>query len=161
MYHTQEKWGIHLTDPIICTDPEAWLGEAYYFWYSLDDSHYWGMKMKRKTGYFEVYHAEINCDNLLDTVFNEEHYTFWLKNIESALKKFAKANIKASLTVINEYFKDKDIWTKFDGIMFQDVSTNPDRYAISKFYYKKRIQLGIFNKGIINNFALRYDCRCA
>ena len=161
MYHTQEKWAAPILEPIICTDPEVWLGEAYYFWYTLDDAHYWGMKKKKSTGYFEVYQAEIECDNLLDTVFNEIHYLFWLKNIEKALKRFAKANITASLTVINEYFKDNKIWTKFDGIMFQDISTNPDKYAIQKFYYKKRIQVGLFNKLIISNFALRYDCICA
>jgi len=160
MYHTQEKWDLQITYPIICEDPEAWLGKAYYFWYTVDDAHYWGITMKRKRKYFEVYQAQINCDNLLDTVFNEGHYLFWLKNIEKALKRFAKANITASLTVINEYFKDNKIWTKFDGIMFQDIPTNPNKYVIPKFYYVKRIQVGVFNENIISNFVLRYDCVC-
>jgi hypothetical protein len=160
MYHTQEKWFATLTEPIICTDPAAWLGDAYYFWYTLDDAHYWGLKMKWRTKYFEVYQADINCENVLDTVFNEEHYLFWLKNIESVLKRLAKAGIEATLPIVNEYFKDNGKWTKFDGILFQDISTNKDRNNIPNFFYKKRIQVGVFNKDIISNFALRYDCAC-
>jgi hypothetical protein len=161
MYHTQEKWDRVLTKPVISNDPEAWLGVASYFWYDLDDAHYWGLTMKNQKGEFEVYNATITTDNLLDTVFNETHYLFWLKNIEAAVKRFAKMGVEANLTIVNEYFRDKEKWTKFDGIMFQDVSTNEDRLPINKFYYRKRIQVGVYNQDIISNFALRYSCMCS
>lgn len=159
MYHTQEKRNILLLEPIICTKDDAWLGDAYYFWYDLDNAHFWGIdKKSAKTGYFEVYHAEIDCENVLDTVFNEEHYIFWSKNIDNAIKRFKKAGISIDIKGVNEYFKDNGKWTKFDGILFQDVSTNKERTVIPKFYYKKRIQIGIYDKKIITNFALRYEC---
>lgn len=147
-----------MEEPIICTDPEAWLGNAIYFWYSLEDAHNWGIDFKNSTGYFEVYEADIKSDNILDTVFNETHYSFWLRTIEKALKVFARSNIDASLTVINEYFRDKKKFSQFDGIMFQDIPMNKKRIVVENFYYRKRIQLGVFNINIISNFAIRYNC---
>ncbi|QEC41561.1 hypothetical protein [Pseudobacter ginsenosidimutans] len=159
MFHTQEKRAELLKGPIICSYLNAWLGEAYYFWYSLDDAHYWGITSKRKTGYFEVYQADIVCENILDTVFNEEHYNFWIKNIEKAITRFTKAGIEEiTLALVNKYFTEKNIWTQFQGIMFQDISSKKSN--IKDFHYKKRIQLGVFDHKIITNFALRYDCPC-
>lgn len=66
------------------------LGEGYYFWYYENDAVWWGRTAKRRKGYYEVYKATINCENVLDTVFNETHYTFWLKNIEKAIEKYIK-----------------------------------------------------------------------
>lgn len=160
MYHTQERWPNRLTKPILCTDPGAWLGEAFYFWYSEEDAHFWGIDKKRKTRYFEVYNAVIESDKILDTVFNEEHYLFWVKNVEHALKRLTKAGTIATITTINEFFKDRGIWSELDGILFQDISTNKERNTIFGFYYKKRIQLGLFKQDKIKDFGFRYDCAC-
>ena len=159
MFHTQEKRSEVLISPIVCVNPEAWLGDAFYFWYSEHDAYHWGNVAKRKTGYFEVYQAEIDCEDVLDTVFNEAHYTFWLKNIEKAKIKFAKAGInEVSLSILNNYFKERNIWTQFRGIMFQDISTK--RSGIKDFHYIKRIQLGVFDVNIIANFELKLEYKC-
>lgn len=73
MYLTQEKRAQKLTAPIFCNRNYAWLGEAYYFWAEEVDAAKWGHTSKKSTGYFEIYQAEIDCENVLDTVFNEEH----------------------------------------------------------------------------------------
>jgi len=47
---------------------DAWLGEAYYFWDDLEDAHKWGTKSKKDTGYYEIYKAKINCEDVLDII---------------------------------------------------------------------------------------------
>lgn len=149
-----------MTFPIICTADNAWLSEGYYFWYDIDDAHYWGLTKKQGTGYFEVYSANIECENVLDTVFNEDHYLFWLKNVEAAIKRMVKINIKPTIKDINDYFRDRNIWSKVDGVMFQDISKSKKRNTVPGFYYKKRIQIAVYSENIIHNFALQYDCEC-
>jgi hypothetical protein len=161
-YHTQENRGTELTEPIICNKDNAWLGEAYYFWENEDDANYWGIKFKNKTGKYDVYKTEIPIDNVLDTVFNREHYFFWVKQIEKAAKYFLKkTGTKPSLKEINDFFKEKGKWTKLDGILFQDISKNPVHYFVKEFQYKKRIQLALYNKKKMVNFALQYTGECA
>ena len=46
------------------------------FWLDLEDAEEWGNKSKRGSNYYEVYQSEIQIDNILDTVFNEDHYFF-------------------------------------------------------------------------------------
>ena len=160
-FHTQESRYKTLDEPVICTADNAWLGEAYYFWTDEDDAVYWGIKSKRRTGQYEVYEAEIQTDEILDTVFNKEHYHFWLKQIERTAKNFVKkTGSRPSLKEINDYFKDKNIWTKLDGILFQDISKNPVHYLVKEFQYKKRIQLALYNKEKIINFVLRHTGEC-
>jgi len=161
MYHTQEKRAIRLVAPIICTKPNAWLGNAYYFWVYEVDAIQWGHKSKRKTGYFEIYNALINCENLLDTVFGEKHYIFWLKQIEKAAKHITiKTGMKATLKEVNEYFKEKAKWSEItDGILFQDLPISED-LLVEGFYYRKRIQLAVYNLKIIRNFAFLNEFRC-
>lgn len=161
MYHTQERRDRKLEEPIKCVKDNAWLGTAYYFWYSEGDAIFWGITSKRRTGWYDVYISDIECSNVLDTVFNEEHYIFWLRQIEKASKNFmAKARIKPTLKQLNDYFLEKNIWTKFDGIMFQDISNNPDHFYVKEFQYIKRIQLGVFNTEIINNFTHHFEGQC-
>ncbi len=160
-YHTQEDRGGKLSNPIICDKDNAWLGKAYYFWESEDDANFWGIKMKTKTGGFDIYKAEITLDNILDTVFNREHYYFWVKQIEKAAKNFViKTGSKPTLKEVNDFFKEKNKWTKFDGILFQDISENPVHYLVKEFQYKKRIQLALYNKTKMINFALHYTGEC-
>ena len=161
MYHTQEKREQRLTKPIICNNKNAWLGVAYYFWEDEIDAINWGHKSKTNTGFFEIYKAEIECENVLDTVFNEEHYKFWVKQIEKAAKHISmKTGLKATLKEINQYFKEKANWAEItDGIMFQDLPISED-LLVRNLYYRKRIQLAAYNFKIINTFALHFDMEC-
>jgi hypothetical protein len=161
MYHTQEKWRFRLTEPIICTRKNAWLGIAYYFWDDEIDAIQWGHRSKRDKRYFEIYKASIDCENVLDTVFNEEHYNFWVKQIEKAAKHISiKTGMKASLKEINQYFKEKANWAGVtDGIMFQDLPISDD-LLVKDLYYRKRIQIAVYNLEIIHNFAFHFDMEC-
>lgn len=162
MYHTQEKWRNNLTAPIQTINQDAWLGDGYYFWYEENDAVWWGRTAKKRKGYYEVYKANIDCDNVLDTVFNESHYIFWLKNIDRAIEKYMKSG-KNSLTLkyINDFFREKSVLDGIDGVMFQDISDNPDNWIVKKFQYKKRIQLAVYNLQIISSFALEFEAECA
>ena len=48
-----------------------------------------------------------------------------------------------------------------DGVLFQDISDNPNYWIIDKFQYKKRIQLAIYNIKIMSNFAFHFEAECA
>ncbi len=156
-YHTQENRNITLDEPIKCTKDNAWLGEAYYFWENEDDAVFWGIKFKNKTGKYDIYKAEVVFDDILDTVFNRDHYFFWIKQIEKAAKYFVKkTGTKPTLKEINDFFTDRGIWKEINGILFQDISENPVHFMVKEFQYKKRIQLALYNKEKIVNFALSY-----
>jgi hypothetical protein len=157
MFHTQEKWGVVLTKPIISTNPESWLGSAHYFWYDEDDAHWWGQTAKRRRRYYEVYKATIDCENVLDTVFNEAHYKFWVAAIEKAIAKFLKGNKNITIKDLNDFLRDKGVYEGVDCVMFQDISNNPSRWIVKQFQYKKRIQMAVYNLNIIANFALVFD----
>lgn len=161
LYHTQEKRDYELSTPVPTKNPEAWLGEGYYFWYYENDAIWWGRTAKKRTGFYQVYKAEIEFENILDTVFNEEHYIFWVKNVEKAIEKYIK-NQKGeiSLKYVNDFFKDKGIFEGIDGVLFQDITNNPDNWLVKKFQYKKRIQLAVYNLPIINTFALEFEAEC-
>jgi hypothetical protein len=169
MYHTQERWDNRLKAPIICVRNDAWLGDAYYYWLNEDDAKNWGINSKRATGWYEVYQSDINCENVLDTVFNEKHYNLWLKTIEKVAKIIAKATYnKPTLKELNDYLKERGDWSEVDGIMFQDLP-NKEYYTLIKpiiykdkvtqvekkvyFTYRKRIQLAVFNEEVILSFA--------
>ncbi len=158
MYHTQEKWASRLTFPVLCEKDNAWLGIAYYFWDDEIDAVHWGHNSKKRTGYFEIYTADINCENILNTVFNEEHYLFWKRQIEKVASNIIKKTGKRpTIKEINTYIAENAQWSKYtDGIMFQDLPYADD-LLIQNFNYRKRIQLAVFNKNIIKNFAF-HDC---
>ena len=171
MYHTQESRDRILIEPIPCVRDDAWLGEASYFWLSEDDADMWGRKSKRATGYFEIYKSEINCELVLDTVFNEGHYYFWLDSIEKAAKAIIKkTRCKPTLKELNDYLIERGNWSEVDGIMFQDLPTN-DYYSLIQpiirkenrkeyFAYKKRIQLALYNEKKILSFNLLHTKSC-
>jgi hypothetical protein len=170
-YHTQETRGIELTSPIKCTRDDAWLGEAYYFWFDLEDAEDWGNSSKRGKGYYDIYQSEINIENVLDTVFNEEHYNFWFKQIEKIARIImAKTKIKPTLKELNDYLKERGTWNELHGIRFQDLPVSPDRLLIKPieyksgkiryFQYRKRIQLAVYNSEIISKFTRLATEKC-
>ena len=81
--------------------------------------------------------------------------------IEKAAKHIAiKTGFKASLKEINQYFNDRAKWSDItNGIMFQDLP-NSDDLLVNGLFYRKRIQLAVFNLEIISNFALHFDMEC-
>jgi hypothetical protein len=161
MYHTQEGREVRLLEPVKCTNDYAWLGAGYYFWYSEEDAHFWGNEAKHATSYYEIYSSEIDCENVLDTVFNEEDYLFWIRQIEKCAKKFFdETKVKPSLKEINTFFREKGVWDDFDGILFQDISSRRERYLVTKFFYKKRIQLVVYDKSIIISFKFESQSKC-
>jgi hypothetical protein len=162
MYHTQEKRKVTLTKPILCTRSNAWLGDAYYFWGDEVDAINWGHSSKKKTGFFEIYKAEIECENVLDTVFNEDHYSFWLKQVEKAARHISqKTGLKATIKEINQYFKEKARWDEVvSGIMYQDLPVSED-LLVKDLFYRKRIQLAVYKLEIISNFAFHFDMKCS
>ena len=169
-FHTQESREKRLTNPIPCIRDDAWLGEAIYFWFELLDSEHWGHTSKKGRGYFEIYTADINCENVLDTVFNEEHYYFWQRQIEKVAKLIiSKTKLKPTIKELNDYFKERGTWSTLDGIQFQDLPTNPNHLLIRQidykskkitFAYRKRIQIAIYNPNIITNFTFFKRERC-
>jgi hypothetical protein len=165
-YHTQASRDIQLLEPVICTRDDAWLGDAIYFWLDIIDADEWGVNAKKETGFYEVYVCDINFEQILDTVFNEEHYNFWFSQIEKIANLIiSKTNIKPTIKELNDYLKKDNVWDELDGIMFQDLPINPDKLLIKPFekrngpfkkyfYYRKRIQLAVYNSNIISNFTL-------
>ena len=160
MFHTQEKREKRLSAPVKCIKENAWMGVAWYFWYDSEEAFFWGLNSKRRTGYFEIYSADIDCENVLDTVFNEDHYQFWKKQIEKAQTAFIKSGINPTLKILNDYFLDKKIWASISGIMFQDISNREGYYITEGFQYKKRVQLAVYKSEIIANFALHNEGQC-
>lgn len=161
MFHTQERRSNRLTAPLKCTNPSAWLGHGYYFWYDEQDAFNWGIQSKKATGYFEIYQCDVDCTDVLDTVFNEAHYNFWVGTIEKIAKTFVKKKgVKPPLRYINDYCRDRGIWNSVAGILFQDLPTNDEYVMVIGLYYKKRIQLVAFDLKIASGFKMRSSEKC-
>ncbi len=154
-FHTQECRGTEkLEKPIICKKDNAWFGNAYYFWDSIDDADYWGKKFKTKTGRYDVYQSKIDLENFLDTVFNEKHYKIWINAIEKLALKFKiQYGKEFTLKELNDYFKSDGLYKSVHGVVFQDISNNEEHYLIKGMQYKKRIQFAVFNELTIKEFV--------
>lgn len=161
MYHTQEKQAQRLTAPIKTSNPNAWLGIGYYFWDDELSAMEWGRISKKRTGYYEIYKARICSDNILDTVFNRDHYEFWYEQIEKVATRFIKrTGKKPAIKEINDYFQEKASWNDVEGILFQDIPYSENKTLVVKFYYKKRIQLVVYKESIIQNFVFYGKWSC-
>ena len=164
VYHTQEKRSKKLTAPKKCTREDAWLGEAYYFWREYIDAEDWGYSSKRKTGNFEIYTCNLISSNYLDTVFNEEHYNFWINELRKIYKKFIdETDEKPSIKELNDYIQENKIWEEVDYIQFHDLPLGEKHSFVRPIEYKKkktiipfrkRIQIAVYNVDIISNFTL-------
>lgn len=165
-YHTQEsrEYGF-LTKAIKCTNTDAWLGAGFYFWTELEFAKYWGIdskKVKSPMGCYDVYSSIIKEENLLNTVFDEEHYFYFIEMIDLAIEKIKTTGIShhLSLNKVNRYLTD-NIWnaTGFTGIIFEDIPSNVPLKkriysVIPPLYYVKRIQIVVFDEKIITNFEM-------
>lgn len=158
MYHTQEKRQNRLYQPILCTRGDAWLGHAYYFWDDIYDADAWGIKSKRKTGQYEIYKGLIESENILDTVFSETEYQFFLQTINKVIDYFLKKTGRMpGIPDVCSYLMRVAKWdTVLDGILFSD-SPNTD---IEKFNYRKRIQLALYNPKCLVRFEFVKEGRC-
>lgn len=160
MYHTQERRTIRLTSPVLCERSDAWLGNAYYFWDDIVDAERWGDKSKKRTGSFEIYASQITVDNFLDTVFNEDHYLFYKKQIEKVSKTIEKkARRKASIKDIAAYINEKAWLGNLDGILFQDLPIGYHE-LIPDYPYRKRIQAAVYNIDCVLSFIFIKDEKC-
>ncbi|MEI7812435.1 MAG: hypothetical protein WCJ01_08410 [Ignavibacteria bacterium] len=159
VFHTQEKRLFRINKPVICNRKDAWLGKGYYFWAEEIYAHQWGNTSKRNTGSYEIYCASINCENILDTVFNEAHYNFWREQIEMAANEIFRISGRIpSRIAVNKYLSKISAWNDVSGISFQDI---PQGHGlITDFYYRKRIRFVIFNLSILINFYFHKEERC-
>lgn len=163
-FHTQETRAQQLTAPCICKRTDAWLGVGYYFWLEEEFAHYWGEDAKNNN--YSIYSAYISKSDLLDTTFNMKDYFSFRKIIEQAVISFDNTNKKLDLEQIHRYLSE-NVWSKYGikGIIYDDMPQNPykgkRKYSLISlgankkyFYYKKRIQVVVFDLSIIEEFKL-------
>lgn len=168
-YHSQEyRNNSILSKPILCDIDNAWLGFGYYFWTDIEFAKYWGEDFKvRKSGYYDIYSADIDVENCINAVFDEEQYFFFRSCIEKAINYFNSVNKDISLKRIHEFLSD-NFWHKMGvtGIIYDDLPFNPSfkpnrKYSVVEyqeynktkfFYYKKRIQIVVFDLKDVHNF---------
>jgi hypothetical protein len=138
------------------------LGFGFYFWLEVLFAHYWGQDKKSsgKSGSYDIYIADLDIENCLNTVFNEEHYLFFIEMIEEAIQHFKNKRVPVTLGMVNCFLADVT-WKKhgIEGIIYDDKPTNPRNkkrvYSeIPNLYYIKRIQIVLFNMKNIRNFDL-------
>jgi hypothetical protein len=165
-YHTQEfrEDQQPLTRPIMCVSSSAWLGVGYYFWTDIEFAHYWGQdSKKRRTGFYDIYWAHIEEENLLNACFSEDGYFLFKDSIDAVIKHFNDNNLEVSLDEVSRYLAD-NYWPQMgvSGIVYDDLPqkvTSPGRTysVIPPLYYKKRIQIVVFNIKNITNFGLELE----
>ena len=166
-YHTMECREAVLTRPLKCVDRKAWLGVGFYFWLEAIYARYWGEDSKirknnpkAKSDSYDVYTADLDIENCINTVFDEEGYSFFNDMIEVAIQYCQSKKIPVTLNMVNR-FLEGNVWSKhgIKGIIFDDKPTNPKNkkriYSeIPDLYYKKRIQVVVFDLKNIRNFVL-------
>ena len=158
-YHTQEYRPTELNSPIRCYANNAWLGAGYYFWTEIEFAHYWGKDFKMRTGSYDIYSAELDVTNCVNTVFSEDGYLFFRNKIEETIAYFRDKGEHVTVQKVHRFLAD-NVWHKLGvtGVIYDDKPANPqykDRYysEIPDLYYKKRIQIVIFSLKNIHNFA--------
>lgn len=166
-YHTQEFRSMEqaLAVPIMCKTSDAWLGYGYYFWVHLEFAHYWGKDRKKRTGQYDIYSAEIDEENMINACFDEQGYFFFKKSIEDAIEMFKSKGLKITLSEVQRYLVEK-FWPTVGvtGIIYDDLPQKiqaPGRIysVIPPLYYKKRIQIAVFNVKNIVNFEIKLEAQ--
>lgn len=158
MFHTQEKRDNRLYQPILCTRRDAWLGHGYYFWGDEYDADVWGITTKKKTGRYEVYVATIEGEQILDTVFCESDYQFFLEAIQKVISDCrSKSGRSPSIADVCSYLMNVAKWnTILNGVLFSDTPNT----EIEKFNYRKRIQMVLYNLKCLVSFKFLKEERC-
>lgn len=158
MYQTQEKRQDRLVKPVLCTRSDAWLGYGYYFWGDLYDADNWGVQSKKNTGEYEIYKGVVESDNILDTVFSEEGYQFFLDAINEVIEDcHKKSGRRIGTNDVCKFLMKKAMWQNFlDGVMFADTPYT----EIEKFNYRKRIQLVLYKLDCLVSFDFLKEGRC-
>lgn len=153
MFHTQEDRGTVLIRPILCERKDAWFGTAYYFWADEIDAIRWGIKSKKNR--YQIYSATIISDNVLDTVFNQEHYQFFISALERTAKTIVKLTGKKPTQMdICEYLNIRAKWKeKIDVLLACDIPTGS--MEVFPIPIRKRIQAAVYNINCINEFQLK------
>lgn len=159
-YHTQANNGNILNFPELAEGPDQWLGDGFYFWQDYEFSEWWGDYQKCKSWNvskkYDIYEVELEFeeDDFIDTVFNENDYYNFVKNIEKFAKKYQKKEKqKPTLEEFNLFIKNFNIWDNIKIIRFQDIPKNDYLVEVNGFYYKKRIQIRVNKPIIITKFA--------
>jgi hypothetical protein len=175
VFHTNQCRGDALQIPVFGTGKKQWLGDAYYFWQDYEFAEEWGYNRiccgeeykKGELTHFDIYDAELNInfpsDDVIDSVFNEEDYSQFLMNLEKfAMAYKLKFGKKPNLEEFNDYIEDKNIWSSIKAIRFQDLPANSKRnyLKITNFYYKKRIQIAVYDVKIITKFLRTKSLKC-
>ena len=88
--------------------------------------------------------------DVIDTVFNEKHYYKFVEKIEAFAKVYInKFGQKPTLQDFNNFVLDNNLplWKEINAIRFQDLPLNDKRdyLQIKGFFYKKRIQIALFD----------------
>ena len=153
MFHTQEDRGTILNQPILCERKNAWFGTAYYFWEDEVDAIRWGEKSKNNQ--YQIYSAKIVSENVLDTVFNKDHYQFFISALERTAKAILELTGKKPTQVdICEYLNTRAKWKeKIDVLLACDIPTGTSENL--PIHVRKRIQAAVYNKSCINEFQLK------
>jgi len=151
MYHTQENRGTSLKFPLKCTRQNAWFGAAYYFWEDLNDAKFWGQNSKYDN--YQIYKAYISSDNILDTVFNEQHYRLFYKTLTASTKKLERIlKRKPSLDEVWSFIEDNIPWKQEIDMLLACDTPISDNELFFKVPYRKRIQVAVYNKTCISQF---------
>jgi hypothetical protein len=174
-FHTQEfrPDKPQLERPLKCVSVDAWLGFGFYFWVNLDFAKHWGEDFKknykgRNNGSYDVYQAYIDTSNCINATFDENGYNFFVRCIEVAINKLTQNNRTLNIAQVNRFLME-NFWSKnnIKGIIYDDLPRNredKDRYYSTInikdqtfFYYKKRIQIVVFDLEPVKHFELHLD----
>ncbi len=176
VYHTNECRGNVLQKPVFARGDYQWLGNAYYFWQDFEFAEAWGYyKICNKPNYqrgrrthFDIYEAELDIEFpskfVIDTVFNETDYRNFLETVERfAIQYQLMIGKKPTLKDFNDFIRDKKLWKNVKAIRFQDLptDTNKDFLNVKGFYYKKRIQIAVYDIKIMTKFTRIRSLECS
>ena len=181
IFHTQETREHQLLEPCECNHKNAWLGKGYYFWLEEEFARAWGLNSKlSKTGEYSIYKAYIDCsliynagdnyigetkdfslkkDRILDATFSQRGYFLFKDYIEEAIKHIKKVSGRSlTLQEVHRYLADK-VWPELGikGIIYDDLPKNQKHSKIPPLFYKKRIQLVIFDLDLVKGFKIYLD----
>jgi hypothetical protein len=104
--------------------------------------------------------AILDIDNCINAVFDEKGYFFFRKKLDLAIEHFKKNGQNVTLKKVHRFLAD-EVWRKLGitGIIYDDLPSNRrDKNRIHSeipdLYYKKRIQVVIFDLRNIYDFSL-------